>query len=175
MQARTTFQLGAAVVVVMLASGCASTLGMGESNLSCPYPDGEHCISLEEAYERSIANSDARGAAGDAPDARPRQALPPRLPSGAPILSEPEILRVWIGPWEDEMGQFHDQSYVYTVVREGDWLLKRNRQAEDDRFLNLRAPDDNPLVIEEEDEPSRMTDEEAAESAADFLNQQANQ
>ncbi|WP_018949055.1 TraV family lipoprotein [Thioalkalivibrio sp. ALMg11] len=170
----TTIRFGALAGAVMLASGCASTMGMGESNLSCPYPEGDQCLSLEDAYANSIADTDARDAARAAPTALPQQAMPPRLPSGAPILSEPEILRVWVGPWEDEVGQFHDQSYVYTVVREGQWVLKRNHQAQDDRFINLQAPDTSPLVIEEE-APERMTDEEATQSAVDFLNQQANQ
>lgn len=172
MKATMTIRLGAAAGVVLLASGCASTMGMGESDLSCPYPDGEQCISLEDAYERSIQDTDARDAIRAAPEALPQQAMPPRLPSGAPILSEPEILRVWVGPWEDEVGQFHDQSYVYTVVRDGQWVLKRNRQAQDDRFINLQVPDTSPLVIEEE-EPERMSDEEATQSAVDFLNEQA--
>ena len=147
-------------------SGCASTMGFGEGDLSCPYPeDGPQCMSLPDAYEHSIEADRAEQEEDRAK--HPQQAMPQRMPSGTPILTDPEILRVWIGPWEDASGRFHDQSYIYTVVRDGDWLLKRNGEyGHGPRFRSLDAPD-NPLVIEDQPEgPERMSDEQAAQSAA---------
>ena len=100
--------------------------------------------------------------------------IPQQLPSGAPILSEPEILRVWFGPWEDRYGQLHDQSYIYTVVRDGQWLLKRNHTAEDDRYINLSAPDASPLVLKHKHDERHaatrgQTREEAEAEAQRFL------
>ena len=173
-----TLRLSALGGALALTTGCASmVMSFGESDLSCPYPDGAHCLSLETAYDQSISKQDAADGTAQATASAPglpQQALPQRMPSGQALLSEPQILRVWIGPWEDSAGRFHDQNYIYTVVREGEWVLKRNRTgaAAEDRFVNLKAPDSQPLVLEEEKKPERMSDEEAEQSAVDFLDQQ---
>ena len=173
-----TLRLSALGGALALTTGCASTvMGFGESDLSCPYPEGESCQSLETAYANSVSEQDAQDQAASvaAPGAGlPKQALPQRMPSGQPLLSDPKILRVWIGPFEDNAGRFHDQSYVYTVVREGEWVLKRNDTGPgaQDRFVSLKAPDDQPLVLKKEEEPQTMSEEEATQNAVDFLNQQ---
>ncbi len=40
-----------------------------------------------------------------------KDSLPlPRIKPGDPIRIEPRILRVWMSPWEDDAGAYHDQS-----------------------------------------------------------------
>jgi len=45
---------------------------------------------------------------------------------GIPVRSDQKVLRVWVGPWEDESGVYHDQKYAYMVADEGRWVFKRN-------------------------------------------------
>lgn len=35
-------------------------------------------------------------------------------------------LRLWIAPFQDESGNFHEESSIHTVVRQGHWKLKTN-------------------------------------------------
>jgi conjugal transfer pilus assembly protein TraV len=40
-----------------------------------------------------------------------------------PLRTPPEILRIWIAPWEDSSGALHSGSYIYLVVDSGKWIL----------------------------------------------------
>lgn len=54
--------------------------------------------------------------------------------SGTPIRKPPQVLRVWVAPWEDESGDLHDQSYFYTMVSPGRWAIEASRQSISERF-----------------------------------------
>lgn len=41
---------------------------------------------------------------------------------GSPIRNQENIQQIWIGPYEDEDGNFHEPAYVYTVVKKGSWF-----------------------------------------------------
>ena len=42
--------------------------------------------------------------------------------AGAPVRSNESIQQIWIGPYEDMAGNYHEPSYVYTVVKKGAWI-----------------------------------------------------
>jgi len=42
--------------------------------------------------------------------------------AGSPIRSHEKVQQIWLGPYEDEDGNFHEPSYVYTVVKKGIWF-----------------------------------------------------
>lgn len=44
-------------------------------------------------------------------------------PEVVPLRTPPEILRIWIAPWEDSTGALHSGSYIYLVVDSGKWIL----------------------------------------------------
>lgn len=44
-------------------------------------------------------------------------------PDVVPLRTPPEILRIWIAPWEDSTGALHSGSYIYLVVDSGKWIL----------------------------------------------------
>lgn len=44
-------------------------------------------------------------------------------PDVLPLRTPPEILRIWIAPWEDSSGALHSGSYIYLVVDSGKWIL----------------------------------------------------
>ena len=42
--------------------------------------------------------------------------------AGKPIRSSESVEKIWIGPYEDSSGNYHEPSYVYTVVKKGRWI-----------------------------------------------------
>lgn len=60
--------------------------------------------------------------------------------SGMPIRQPPLVLRIWIAPWEDETGDLHDQSYVYTMINPGRWLIDANRSHIQQEYRPILAP-----------------------------------
>ena len=39
-----------------------------------------------------------------------------------PIRSNDSIQQIWIGPYEDTNGNYHEPSYIYTVIKKGRWF-----------------------------------------------------
>lgn len=42
--------------------------------------------------------------------------------AGNPIRKSENVQQIWIGPYEDQDGNFHEPSYVYAVVKSGSWI-----------------------------------------------------
>ena len=47
--------------------------------------------------------------------------------TGMPVRQPPLVVRVWMAPYEDDEKDLHDQSYFYTVVHTGNWMIEANR------------------------------------------------
>ena len=135
-------RLAAAVLVPAILGGCASTMSGfdGGSQFACKAPDGVTCSSLSGVYANAVANNlpalrkDGKGDAKGAP--RTGEVVGRAPSSGEPIRSQPKVLRVWIAPWEDADGDFHDQSYVYVVADPGRWVIEHNQK----RIVNRYRP-----------------------------------
>jgi conjugal transfer pilus assembly protein TraV len=51
--------------------------------------------------------------------------------AGKPIRSAESIQQIWIGPYEDANGNYHEPSYLYTVVKKGKWLSEEKEVIQD--------------------------------------------
>jgi conjugal transfer pilus assembly protein TraV len=97
-----------------------------------------------------VAPAPSAGADGEVraglpqPPAGERERLLPRAmaapSSGLPVRQPPLVLRIWIAPWEDEAGDLHDQSFVYTMINPGRWMIEANRSQIAERFRPVMAP-----------------------------------
>lgn len=140
----------------LISAGCSSFSGLSgsKSELACKAPDGVICTSVSGIYANSLAEAlpgqrqlksqDQSSGETDSKDSRedalmpspayysPRDLATPN--SGDPIRMAPQVLRVWIAPWEDTDGDLHDQHYLYTVVHKGKWLIETNQQQIRDSF-----------------------------------------
>lgn len=65
--------------------------------------------------------------------------------SGTPLRTAERILRVWVAPFEDSDGDFHDQRYMYVTVNRGQWTVERVRAAIRNQYQMVR-----PLSKEKE-------------------------
>ena len=57
--------------------------------------------------------------------------------TGIPIRTEPQIMRIWMAPWESSDKTFYDQSFVYMVVDYGDWVLAHNKNNIIDQYAPI--------------------------------------
>lgn len=144
------------VAISATLTGCASMSGLeSESQFACKAPPGVTCSSLSGVYANAIANNlpALRNENRDAQGAAEQDALTSRIvgraPSaGDPIRTPPRILRIWIAPWEDSDGDFHDQSYIYVVADFGRWVVEHAQQRIIDRYrptFAQPAPAPQPL------------------------------
>ena len=123
----------AAVVMMftVLVSGCAAlpdtTLGH-----KCGIPDGVGCQSTQAVYDRALAGDLPGLDRIDRTDFAPRRdrELPLRTDDTASVLrtnalyAPPQELRIWVNRWRDKDGDLHDDSFMYVLVGEGQWLVR---------------------------------------------------
>lgn len=129
--------------------GCANMSGLdANSSFSCKAPPGVTCQSisgvhanaaqgnlpfqqLESGNKQRAGDSNKPSYAATAPDAV--QKMSPKemvaASTGTPVRQPPLVLRVWVAPYEDDLGDLHDQSYFYTMVHSGRWMIEANRTA----------------------------------------------
>ena len=97
------------------------------SDFDCPMKNGVRCQSLDEvnaAVDRgeiggSVGSTDKRPSFRSAAyipyiDASSSKTLPVRYPD--------DVMRVWIAPYEDSIGNYHQASSVYTVTHPSYWI-----------------------------------------------------
>jgi type IV conjugative transfer system lipoprotein TraV len=59
-----------------------------------------------------------------------------------PLRTPPEIVRVWIAPWEDTNGALHGGNYIYLVVNSGKWIIE-NKEIEGENIIPLESAKEN--------------------------------
>ena len=122
------------LVSISFMVGCSTT-----PKYACGTPEGGKCQSVNDAYlnalGKRIKHTITTGSGGtevaDTDIATSYDAAPKvtqYVPEGVAILSQPQVIRVWVAPWEDAQGIFHDQSYQYTIVDSGQWTLRANTE-----------------------------------------------
>ena len=48
--------------------------------------------------------------------------------------------KVWVAPYEDDANDLHDQSYFYTMVHPGEWMIESNRSHLRNQFRPVLGP-----------------------------------
>lgn len=123
-----------------------STLGLiGCAGLDNPCNDqgAGHCSSVTTAYENSLKTTvnptdlprgetssssgsmQKYGSNVDLAEAYKLQNSYSQIPqAGDALRTQTKTMRVWILPYEDDVGLYHDQQYVYAVTQRGSWMFK---------------------------------------------------
>lgn len=135
----------------LLLGGCAGLTGTGgSSKLACKAPDGVTCSSLSGVYANALAGnlpglqqkhgkeaSHASNSYASTPKGKVSKAeIVGETPSsGMPIFTKPEVMRIWVAPWEDAEGDLHDQAYMYVVANDGRWAIEHNEKQIMNRYM----------------------------------------
>lgn len=126
-----------ALTITALITGCA-----GLDN-PCNDQGPGKCASVTTAYQNSLKstinpadlprgqsvadynNSNSAAVDNDLVVAYTKQQSYSQIPkAGDALRSSPKSMRVWILPYEDNLGLYHDQQYVYALVEKGAWKYK---------------------------------------------------
>tara|TARA_B100000424_G_scaffold239268_1_gene205881 strand:- start:1210 stop:1821 length:612 start_codon:yes stop_codon:yes gene_type:complete len=141
----------AAIGALVMISGCSS-LNVGESEFECEGKPGDFhgnntCRSADEVYAMTdngevplpVTEADRKAAAGnDQGPAKPtaanngvnpvdpvtRDYVTPALPNRpVPIRTPARVMRIWVSPWEDTVGNLNVPGYVYTEIEPRRWTI----------------------------------------------------
>ena len=117
------------LIGLVLLTGCATEYPCGE-------PNAGHCAAVTDNYQRSFQdykNSDdvaPSGWFGSSSEDKPKSKMfTPymQIPEdGAPLVSQPSMLRVWLTPYTDNDNVYHEQGYEYMLTDKGHWLYANN-------------------------------------------------
>lgn len=181
----TSMGLAAAGLALLLA-GCSTS-----PNYACGAAPGGKCESVTDAYFAAIGKktgSNRGGGTAKATEATAR--VTQYIPEGVAIRTQPQVMRVWTAPWEDNSGVFHDQGYSYFVADPGEWTLRANTEKSiyGDGYMTLEHPSGKEGSGDTNDTGGKakgggkvtlppapaMTKGEAKGQAMDFLGDNAN-
>lgn len=115
------------ILLILTASLTACTMN---SHFDCPNKAGVNCHSLDE-INRMVdqgtvidgRSETARIPANVAPDHTFEPYTPMTLESvSTPIRYAETVERIWVAPFTDTDGNYHDASLIYTIVKGGKWI-----------------------------------------------------
>lgn len=130
---------------ILIVSGVFSVIGCASAPYPCGEPGAGKCASVTQNYNNSFQNytnpDDLPSSSGgtsrvagssDNPVNKPQKIFNfknyAQVPAnGAPLLSTPKMLRVWITPYTDNDNIYHDQYYEYMIVDRGSWNFNNNQ------------------------------------------------
>lgn len=107
---------GLLLLSCLALTACA---GLNE-NFDCPAPEGGSCKRMDQVYEMVNGEGDV--------SKKPLAVAPSRNPlilegrPGDPLRYGEGVMRLWIAPYEDRDGNYHQTNEIYSVVREGHWI-----------------------------------------------------
>ena len=129
----------------MMITGCASH----NSKFDCNARPGGRCAPMGEINnmvdqglfdERSKDSGKNLGYLGTDQLAEPHESL--KIPLGysqhqnnhglSPERKKERVQQIWIAPYEDIEGNYHEASYVYSVIKQSAWGNRIAREIEDD-------------------------------------------
>lgn len=129
-------------IIILSAMVTALTACSGLDN-PCNDQGGGHCASVTTAYQNSLkdtvnptdlprgqSSTGSTSYSGSSDDsdlvvAYNKQQSYSQIPqAGDALRSAPKSMRIWLLPYEDDVGLYHDQQYVYALVEKGVWKYK---------------------------------------------------
>jgi conjugal transfer pilus assembly protein TraV len=108
--------LNAGVFTCVLLSGCANL----NEDFDCPAPKGGSCKRMDQIYAEVNGNNLKSN--------KPLAVAPIHNPlvldakAQDPIRYKEGVVRIWIAPYEDTDGNYHQANQIYSVVKEGHWI-----------------------------------------------------
>lgn len=147
-----TLAIGLVMAGAVGLTACGTLTGLdANSSFKCKAPDGVACASMSGIYANAEANNlpaqqskeqSSNTAVAHAPSSHAIRKLP--MPnassSGQPLFKNPEILRIWVAPWEAADRTLYDQNYMYVVVDFGQWQIEHNQNNIRAAFAPIEPP-----------------------------------
>lgn len=126
---------GCLLLSTVLLSGCASM----NSDFDCPMKPGVMCKSLDGVNtmvdQGQLNTKETDTDCKDCQNTKSNDAKQSHLSSfntpfpakiglqpGEPLRYSESVLQIWIAPYEDAQGNYHQESDVFTVVKGGHWI-----------------------------------------------------
>ena len=108
------------IATSIVLTGCTSST---KSNFGCDAIANTSCIGMQQV--NAIADNGGYGGSSintNINNLTSKGKLSTANLIGQPIRYGEEVSKVWISPYQDSEGDFHDSSNVYIVTKPGHWV-----------------------------------------------------
>lgn len=114
------------LVITFLLNSCAS-----HSQFDCPLKPGIRCESIDSVNARVDRGEIGNNTATLIPSSANIKPISYQRPSyfngtpfkkGEPLRYGETVMRVWVAPFEDKEGNYHQASDIYTITKPGAWM-----------------------------------------------------
>ena len=109
------------IVVLQGLGGCTKMSG----TFDCPYGKGVGCRSITEVNQMV---NDGKFNSVDSQASLQSPIVTSNKPQAITLADKARVhrikeehLKVWVAPFEDEQGNFHEDSVIHTVLKPGSW------------------------------------------------------
>lgn len=121
------------IALISLSTGCKSL----NNSFECPMKPGVMCKSLDQVNDMvdqgQIASNGSKNSCPTCAKSKitaaskltsfntpfPSQA---GIEPGQPLRYNESVMGIWVAPYEDTDGNYHQESTVFTVVKPGHWI-----------------------------------------------------
>lgn len=111
--------------MILILTSCSTM----NSSFDCPNKDGINCKSLDE-INTMVDQAEGGGVSQvitPCSRCQNRPSFQAYTTTTSINLNEPTktndiVKRVWLAPYEDKEGNYHTDTYVYTVAKQGHWI-----------------------------------------------------
>lgn len=119
-----------AMACILIQFGGLTACTTMNSSFDCPNKAGVRCKSLDQ-INSLVDTGEIRGRTQISPpavttctDCREFQAFPIRASfmPGQPIRYGETVQRIWIAPYEDNEGNYHQDNLMYAIMKGGHWI-----------------------------------------------------
>lgn len=107
--------MSALIFSCLVITGCTKL----NSEFDCPAPNGGSCKRMDQVYSLVNGEGGVEESLAVAPNRNP---LILEGRPGDPLRYGEGVMRVWVAPYEDIEGNYHQASQVYSVVQKGHWI-----------------------------------------------------
>jgi conjugal transfer pilus assembly protein TraV len=104
------------VILLSALTGCSTF----NEQYDCPLKNGASCISLRD-MDQAITNAMTGSDFSKGPNSV-FVSYKGHMPQSYPKRTKSTVAKIWLAPYEDSMGNYHDSSYLYTVVNDEEWV-----------------------------------------------------
>ena len=112
-------------VIILSLSGCVSTMSppkcSDSTGLQCARVDQINHLVDSGQWGLPVSNVLPTGNSSGPYD-NFSTPYPSGLKTGQPLWSGETVMRIWLAPYEDKQGNYHQASRIDTIVKPGHWV-----------------------------------------------------
>ncbi len=109
--------IGFILSTTFLLNGCE----MMNSSYDCPLSEGASCMALHDMDAAVTRGEYPKNVTSNNKESDVYVQHKDLMPGTYPTRTKDRVAKIWLAPYEDNSGNYHEQSNIYTVIENSTW------------------------------------------------------